>query len=373
MILRSTIAARVDAVFADMDGLQHPGAAVLATEHGEIVYQKCFGLADLDTQRPVTTNSSFYLASLSKQFTAMAIMLLAEQGKLNFDDPLAAFFPRFPAWGAGITLRHMLHHTSGLPDYFGLFKPHGAEALNIARDMKDVTNEDILERVMALAGPAFPAGANHAYCNTGYVLLAMIVGVVSGQSFAAFLKTNLFDPLGMKHSVVYDASRPARHNLAHGYWEEQGQFARWDYPLLNAGDGGLFSTLDDLHLWDQALNAEKIVPRAALARGFTSGATDDGTPVGYGFGWYTDVSQYLSAGEQRALLTLGDAGLRHVVHGGSLVAHYNFMIRFLDTQRTIIVLMNRGPVAPASNPDQLPGVPGPRVRAFQLAEILFGC
>jgi CubicO group peptidase (beta-lactamase class C family) len=199
----------------------------------------------------------------------------------------------------------------------------------------------------------------------------MIVSIVSGQSFADFLKTNIFDPLGMKHTVVYDASRPARHRLAHGYWEEKGQFERWDYPLLTAGDGGLFSTLDDLFLWDQALNTEDLVPKAALEQAFTSGATNDGTPVGYGFGWFTNVISYLSAAEREQLLALGGASLRLVAHGGSLFTYCNYITRLLGTQRTIIVLTNRGPIAPASEPRGHPGIPGPRIRAHKIAEILF--
>src|SRR5262245_52760424 len=266
MALSSALVERVDAVFADMDVPHHPGAALLVIDHGERVYSKCYGLADLETERPITADTSFYLASICKQFTAMAIMLLAEQGKLGFDDRLLAYFPRFPSWGAEITLRHILHHTSGLPAYFLLFKPHNGDELIVARDMIGVTNEAVLERVMDLAGPEFPVGAQYAYSSTGYTLLALIVAIVSGQSFADFLKANVFGPLGMKHTIVYDASRPVRHQLAQGYWEEKGQFERWDYPLLTTGDGGLFSTLDDLFLWDQALNTERLVPKAALAR-----------------------------------------------------------------------------------------------------------
>src|SRR5215470_5249893 len=117
MDLSSALVERVDAVFADMEMPQHPGAALLVIDHGESVYSKCYGLADLETQQPITADSSFYLASITKQFTAMAIMLLAEQGKLGYEDRLLAYFPQFPSWGAEIALRHLLHHTSGLPDY----------------------------------------------------------------------------------------------------------------------------------------------------------------------------------------------------------------------------------------------------------------
>jgi CubicO group peptidase (beta-lactamase class C family) len=343
MGLSSALVEQVDGVFADMDVPQHPGAALLVIDHGERLYSKGYGLADLETQRPITADSSFYLASISKQFTAMAIMMLAEQGKLSFEDRLLAYFPQFPSWGAEITLRHMLHHTSGLPSYGLFIEPP---------DIIGVTNEVVLERVMELPGPDFPVGSQYTYTNTGYTLLATIAAIVSGQSFAEFLKAEVFDPLGMKHTLVFDASRPARHKLVQGYLEEEGQFRPWDYPLLTAGDGGLFSTLDDLFLWDQALNTERLVPKAALEQAFTSGTTNDGTPIDYGFGWYTNRFP----------------GHRHVAQGGSLGAHNSFIIRFLDIQRTIIVLTNLGPIEPVYRP---PGRRGPGPRARQVAEILF--
>ena len=189
---------KVDDVFADMDAPQRPGAALLVIDRDEIVYKKCYGLADLEARRPVTTDTSFYLGSISKQFTAMAIMMLAERGKLSFDDHLPTYFPRFPAWAAGITLRHMLHHTSGLPDYLPFLK--GDEF--VARDMNGITNEDVLQRAMNLPGLEFPVGSQFGYRGTSYVLLAMIVAIVSGQSFADFLKANVFNLLGMKNSVA---------------------------------------------------------------------------------------------------------------------------------------------------------------------------
>jgi CubicO group peptidase (beta-lactamase class C family) len=349
---------KVDAVFADMDTPQHPGAALLVIDHDEIVYRKCYGLADLETRRPITTDTSFYLGSISKQFTAVAIMQLAEDGRLSYEDCLPAYFPQFPSWGAEISIRHLLHHTSGLPHYVQFFHSSGGIP-EFNRDIAGVTNEAVLERAMDLAGPDFPVGTQYGYGGTAYTLLAMIVAIVSGQSFANFLKANVFDPLGMKHTVVYDASRPARHKLAHGYLPEKDRFERWDYPMLTAGDGGLFSTLDDLLLWDQALNTERLVPKAALEQAFTSGTTNDGTAVGYGFGWITNVFPYCNATEREQLLALGGEGLRHVVHGGGCVAYFNYIIRLLDTRRTIILLTNHL------------AVPGPRIRAHQVAEILF--
>lgn len=197
MDLSSAIVERVDTVFSDVDMPQHPGAALIVIDHDEGVYSKCYGLADLESHRPITADSSFYLASISKQFTAMAIMLLAEQGKLGYEDRLPAYFLQFPSWGVGITLRHLLHHTSGLPDYFQLFSSRerilqlfspNERIREFTRDMTGVTNEAVLERVMNVPGPHFPVGSQYAYSNTGYVLLALIAAIVSGQSFAEFLK-----------------------------------------------------------------------------------------------------------------------------------------------------------------------------------------
>ena len=128
--------------------------------------------------------------------------------------------------------------------------------------MNGITNEAVLDQAVNLAGPEFPVGTRFAYSGMGYVLLSMIVATVSGQSFAEFLKAKIFDPLGMKHTVAYDQSRPTRHKLAHGYLQMKDRFERWDYPMLTVGDGGLFSTLDDLFLWDQVLNADRLVPAA---------------------------------------------------------------------------------------------------------------
>lgn len=365
------IDAQIDAVFADIDGSRQPGAALLVIDHDEILCAKGYGLADVEAGRPITTDTSFYLASLSKQFTGMAIMQLAEQGKLSFEDPLPEYFPEFPRWGSGITLRHMLHHTSGLPHYTQFFSSSD-DIPQFSRDVAGVTNEAVLERTMALPAPEFPAGAQYAYGGIGYTLLAMIVEIVSGQSFADFLKANIFDPIGMKHTVAYDESRPARHRLAHGYWRENDRFERWDYPMFTVGDGGLFSTLDDLFLWDRALDSERLVSRSMMKHAFTSGRTNDGTLVNYGFGWITNVFPYLSDAERAQLHAIGGSTLSHVAHGGTWPTYFNYIIRLLDQRRTIIVLSNRGPIAPARAPAGHTGFDGPRVRAHRVAEIVFG-
>ncbi|TMI98795.1 MAG: beta-lactamase family protein [Alphaproteobacteria bacterium] len=368
MVLSSDLIARVDAIFANMDKPGHPGAGLLVIDRDEIVYRKCYGLADLETQRPVTADTSFYLGSISKQFAAMAIMMLAEQRQITYEDRLTDFFPQLPSWGADICIRHLLHHTSGLPGYLEFFSS-AANVFEWAREINGVTNEAVIERTMNLAGLQFPVGSQYFYSGIGYTLLAMIVAIVSGQSCGGFLKERIFDPLGMKNTVAYDQFRPTRHKLAHGYFLENGRFERWDYPMLTVGDGGLFSTLNDLFLWDQALNTERLVPRAALEQAFTSGKTNDGTPVDYGFGWYTNVSSFVTAAEREQLRTIG-ADRGYVAHGGSCVAYFNYIIRLLDTQRTVLVLTNCGPITPASQL-HLGGIPSPRIQAHHVAALLF--
>ncbi len=168
---------KIDAVFADMDKPQHPGAALLVIDHDQVVYRKCYGLADFETQRPITADSSFYLGSIFKAFTAMAIMLLVEDERLSYDDRLPAFFPQFPSWGTAISVRHLLHHTSGLPEYVPLFSSSQG-AFEWAREINGLTNEAVLERALDLTGPEFPVGTRYAYSGMGYVLLAMIVAIV---------------------------------------------------------------------------------------------------------------------------------------------------------------------------------------------------
>jgi CubicO group peptidase (beta-lactamase class C family) len=344
MRLTSVLAERVDAVFADFDRPRYPGAALMVVDRGERLLSKGYGLGDLESGRPIEADSSCYLASISKQFTAMAVMMLAEQGKLSFDDLLVSYFPQFPAWAREVSLRHMLQHTAGLPNY-GEFVPDW--------DKINLTNQLVLEGAMKQAGLEFPAGTKFEYGGTGYVLLAMIVAMVAGRTFAGFMKDRIFEPLGMKHTLVYDEERPALHKPVQGYIAEDGEILRWDYPLLTTGEGGMFSTLDDLFLWDQALNGERLVSREALQRAFTSGATSDGKAIDYGFGWYTNRFP---------------GGRRHVAHGGTCGAYTGYIIRFLEIGRTIVVLSNLGPIEPVYKP---PGLMGPGPRAHKVAQILF--
>lgn len=323
--------ARVDELFAHATSdttdrrSPHPGAAVLVAANGKTLHRRGYGMADLELNRPATPATSFYLASVSKQFTAMAIMLLAEQQLLGYEDTLPTFFPEIPAYGSTITVRHLLHHTAGLKDYPRLLSSHPmSDPGAVFSELRGLTNRDVLQAVQRQKAPEFEAGARYDYSNSGYVLLALIVELVSGQPYHRFMHEHIFAPLGMVNTLVYDASRPVVRNVAQGYIVEGENYRRWEYPLLTMGDGGMYSTIDDLFLWDRALSKQRLVSPETLQLAFTSGLTSAGEPCNYGFGWMTEPFR----------------GLRQVHHSGNLYPFNTYLTRFLDEDVTIAILSN---------------------------------
>src|SRR5262245_24890966 len=185
----------VDELFRDYSGTV-PGAAVIVIDHGKVLYQKAYGLADLKKKIPCTTHTDFRLASVTKQFTAMSILMLAQQKKLSLDDSITKYFPEFPEYGKPITIRHMLSHRSGLPDYEDLI-PNGTTI--------PLSDRNALNLLRTQTRGYFPAGSEFRYSNSGYCLLSVIVEKVSGMPFSQFLKANIFQPLGMTHTLAYEA------------------------------------------------------------------------------------------------------------------------------------------------------------------------
>src|ERR1051325_4328677 len=187
--------AQVDSLFAPLNEGATPGAAVLVVQNGKTVFLKTYGLARLNPKEPVTADTAFDLASVSKQFTARAIMILADRDKLSFDDPITKFFPQFPAYAQKITIRNLLTHTSGLVD---VINPKWFKA------GYEPTSKDLLKMMVAEPAPSFIPGEKFEYNNAAYVLLALIVEKASGEPFARFMKENVFKPLGMNSTVVLD-------------------------------------------------------------------------------------------------------------------------------------------------------------------------
>jgi CubicO group peptidase (beta-lactamase class C family) len=289
--------------------------AVLVAQEGKIIYRNAFGKANFETGADLTPETPSDIGSVTKQFTAMAIMILAERNKLQYDDPVAKYIPEFsPATHLSkITLRHLLTQTSGMPDYgdlaindSGLSQP----ALIAAMLSKD----DLLSK----------AGQKYQYSNPGYALLGIVVDRVSGRSFGDFLEQEILRPVGMSSTFLYDhQGKKSGRTAVVGY----GQFGQVDdaAPTEAPGDGGIYSTVDDLLRWDQALYSEKLVRQSTLAEAFTPGNVEEGRST-YGFGW--NVAE--------------DGSGKYVWHTGSHGGFRAFIERRLGPKTTVILLTNRG-------------------------------
>lgn len=324
--------AQVDALFVPWTQGRTPGAAVLVVHDGRVVHKKGYGLADIAANRPITPNTAFDLGSISKPFTAMAIMMLAERGKLRYDDPLSRFYPEFPSYARKIIIWHLLHHTHGFPDYEGLFVKSGLIDKDYPRPFRgkrrgfEPTVRDTLRLLAQQKELHFSAGDEYEYGGSGYVLLALIIEKVSGKPYPQFLRENIFRPLGMNSTLVYDETRPKVKNKAVSYARVGEGHRDIDYTPLNLiyGDGNVNSTVEDLYKWDQALYTESLLRAGTLEQAFTPAKLNDGTDTGYGSGW----------------LVKNSAGLRRLAHGGSWVGFRNLMVRYPDQRLTIIVLSN---------------------------------
>jgi Beta-lactamase class C and other penicillin binding proteins len=325
-------AAQVDALMAQWK--ESPGAAVLVVQDGRILLSKGYGLSNVETKEPIRPDTVFDLASVSKQFTAMAILMLAERGKLSLDDPLSKFFPEFPPYAQKITVRHILNHTSGLPDYMQIFTAAG----KIDKDWKsggfEPTSADTVKLLAEQKELRFAPGEKWEYSNSGYVVLGQIAGKAAGQPLPQFLKENVFQKLGMKNTLVSDESKPKIKNRAISYGMEAGKYANADYTPLNLiyGDGNVNTTIEDMFLWDQALYTEKLVKAATLKQAFTVGKLTSGKETEYGFGWF--VGQY--------------GGLEIVAHSGGWAGFRTDITRFPQEKFTVVVLSNLGNFRPGA-------------------------
>jgi CubicO group peptidase (beta-lactamase class C family) len=311
-------ASAVDALFREYDRPGVPGACVLVIKQGKVLYKKAYGLANLEEKIATTTETNYRLASVTKQFTAMSIMILAERGRLSHESKLTDFFPDFPAYSKQITIRHLLTHTSGVADYEDLI-PEGTTA-----QLKD---QQVLDLVKQQKDPLFRPGSRFRYSNSGYALLALIVEKASGELFPEFLRKNIFEPLGMSNTVAYEEGVSVVPNRAYGYSQGPNGFQRKDQSLTSAvlGDGGIYSSVEDLYRWDQALDSARLVSRETLTQAFTPGAMTSHDGRAYGFGWFIETYR----------------GLQTVWHYGSTVGFGTAIERFPDRKFTVIVLINR--------------------------------
>ena len=325
-----TMTSKIDNLFGDYDHPDSPGASVMVVRDGKVIFAKGYGLANVEERIACGTNTNFRLASVTKQFTAMAIMILAERKKLSLDETLTDFFPEFPPYGKGIMVRHLLSHTAGLVDYEDVI-PKGTEI--------PVLDRDVLRLLMQQKQTNFPPGSKHRYSNSGYALLALIVEARSGNTFAHFLKENIFQPLKMKHTLAYEQGLSVVPNRAFGYSPEGTGFKRTDQSLTSSvlGDGGIYSSVADLYHWDQALYTDKLVSQKMLKLAFTPATETEHPNTGYGFGWY--VGKY--------------HGLKELWHSGNSIGFSTRIARFPEKRFTVIILTNRTDAKLAEIPHQI--------------------
>lgn len=314
----SVMERRMDELFRDYAKPGVPGAAVMVVRNGKVVFARGYGMADVEAEMPCATNTNFRLASVTKQFTAMAVMMLVERKRLSLDEKLIDLFPEFPTYGRAITVRHLLTHTSGLIDYEDVI-PKGTTI--------PVLDRDVLRLLLRQDKTYFPPGTKFRYSNSAYALLALIVEGRSGQTFAHFLKANIFEPLKMKTTLAYEQGSSAVVNRAYGYSTYGSSFKRTDQSLTSSvlGDGGVYSSVADLRKWDEALTAGKLVKKKALDQIFAPGPETDQPGMRYGFGWYI--------GEYR--------GAKEIWHSGTTRGFSTRIVRFPDKRSAIIILTNR--------------------------------
>ena len=313
--------AEVARIFADYQGAGTPGAAVLVIQDGEAILTGTYGQARLEDGAPVNSATNFRLASVTKQFTAMSILMLVERGKLDLEDTLYDIFPGFAEFAKDITVTNLLQHTSGLLDYDD-FVPSDSPT--------QVHDSDVLEMMKSTDHTYFVPGSEYRYSNSGYAVLAMMVEKFSGLSFPEFLKENIFDPVGMTNTVAFvDGVNEVPHR-AYGYTVGADKIGNTDQSPWSAvlGDGGIYSSLDDLYRWDQALYTDDLVSSEMLEKSWTPRFEN------YGFGWRIDTYK----------------GRTRYHHSGGTSGFRNYIERFPDEEFTIIVLTNRadpevGPLA----------------------------
>ena len=316
----------VDARLAPYTG-DVPGAALLVIRDGEALVRRGVGLADVEAGTPITPATNFRLASLSKQFTAAAVLLLAEDGRLRLDDPVRRWLPELPANADGVTLHHLLRHPSGLHDYEDI----------LAADFEGQVHDADVPCLLAsgqpcpadaadAAAPYFPPGTAYRYSNSAYALLALVVEKASGLSYPDVLHARIFAPLGMAHTLAFvdGVNAPARR--AFGHSGRTDGWTRTDQSTTSAvlGDGGIYSSIDDLARWDAALYDDRLLSDASRALAFspqTSTSTGEADVAAYGYGWRLDD------------------GL--MWHSGETMGFRNVILRWPGERLTVILLSNR--------------------------------
>ncbi len=315
---------KVDKLFEKWDSTASPGVSMAIIHNGEIIYERGYGMANLEHGVPITPETVFRIGSTSKQFTAACIAILSLHGKLSLDDDIRKYIPELPDYDKPITVRHLVHHISGIRDYLGLAYLSGKSGDDF------YTAEETVAMVARQKGLNFVPGDEHLYSNSGYFLLGVIVSRVSGKSLNAFAQEHIFKPLGMKNTHYHDDYRKIVKKRADGHIKTKDGFKILNTTLNHVGDGGVFTTVEDLYLWDQAFYNDKL-GKELMDQVHQTGVLNNGKKLKYAFG--LNVGQY--------------NGLKLVAHGGAFVGFRADLIRFPEEKFTVICLANLGSINPS--------------------------
>jgi len=330
---------QIDAIFSAVTSPDAPGLAAMVRKDDRAVFEHGYGLPDLPTHQKIDAATNFRLASCTKQFTAMAIMLLVHDGKLSYETTLTNVFPKFPAYGKLIVIRNLLNHTSGLLDYESLMAP---EDPNTPPDkLVQIQDAEVLAVLEKQATTKFPPGTKWEYSNSGYVMLGLVVQKISGKPFGDFLHDRIFEPLGMRNTLAYVKGKNQVPHRAYGYSKNANGWQETDQSPTSAtlGDGGVYSSLQDLAKWDEALKNHTLLSEKEMQPALTPVVVPDGTPLGpdgepaaYGFGWFLNSYH----------------GHTRMWHYGETVGFRTNIQRFTQDDLTIIILCNRTDLNPGT-------------------------
>lgn len=315
---------RLDQIISPVMHQGTPGMALLIAKDEDILIRKAYGMADLDAERPIRPEDNFVVASNTKQFTCVAVMMLAEQGLLELDEPIERFFSDFPPYKSGVTVRHLMTHVSGIKEYF-------AEGIwETIPQMRQANTRKMVELIKGFGDLDFQPETQFSYCNSAYVMLGQIVEQLSHRSFGRFLEEEICQPVGMNHTVVPDYMDNRPPSLMEGYTlQENGSFQKqtYDMALVGYADGNMQSNVDDLYQWHKYLymgDSQLLLPRSRLNQAFCENRLKDGAGTGYGLGFF--LGHY--------------KGHREIWHTGGTNGFISRCSRFPDDGITLIMLTN---------------------------------
>lgn len=334
------MASKIDAVVTPAFPVSQPGAALIVVKDGKVLYRKAYGMANLELGVPLAPDMVFRIGSMTKQFTAVAIMMLAEQGKLSVSDPITTYLPDYPTQGHTITIEHLLTHTSGIQGYTEI------PGWMTSKILSDMSTKELIDGFKK-EPMGFAPGEKWAYSNSGYVLLGAIIEKASGETYEKFVKEHIFDPLGMK-STFYGSNDPIIPRRVEGYTGDPGQIANAHYLSMTQpyAAGSLLSSVDDLAAWDAALYTEKLLKRSSIQKMWSEYKLKDGSPTHYGYGWQIATLQ----------------GRPTVEHGGGIFGFSTYGLRLPDDHLYVAVLSN------SDNPSADPGYLARKIAAVAIGE-----